>query len=85
MKVEHKNGIESWAETHHFIVAYITELLSLTSDHWPRILDNTLCNLGQGGVIDLCIDLTNKFEAKYTEDEENWFDKFEEFINTELK
>lgn len=57
------NGFKSWARTHHEIVSQIT--LALEWELMPRVIENTLDELGNDGLYELCIDLTNQFEIEH--------------------
>ena len=66
-----KEYLESWAETHHEVVEKIYELITsgmYITDNEKEIkyvLVNILDSQGHDGIVDLCIELTTKFEEKY--------------------
>jgi hypothetical protein len=80
------NGSIEWAETHHVIVTELNLLLNQTSNYFPPVLQKVLDEEGTGGVMQLGIDLTNKFEEQYkgVEWDGDWLDTIEKFLKTNL-
>jgi len=78
------NGFRNWAETHHEIVSMIT--LMMDNDNYPKKLEDTQIQHGSGGIWDLCIDLTDKFELenKDREWDGEYYEEIENFIEKEI-
>jgi hypothetical protein len=55
---------EDWAETHHSVIEYIV-LSDVDDDN--AYLKGVRESKGRGGILELGIDLTNEFQAKYAE------------------
>ena len=78
------NGFSSWAETHYEMVVAIEN----NSD--SEIVQNRELEQGTGGLYELSIELTDKFEEKHKDVEwgcdENtqYFDAFDEFLEENL-
>jgi len=78
------NGFSSWAETHYEMVVAIEN----NSD--SEIVQNREQEQGTGGLYELSIELTDKFEEKHKDVEwgcdENtqYFDAFDEFLEENL-
>lgn len=80
------NGHIEWAETHHVIVSELNHFLNQKDYPLPPTLQKVLDEEGTGGVMQLGIDLTNKFEEQYKgiEWDGNWHDTIEEFLKVNL-
>lgn len=84
------NGFTSWMETHHEIVAAITETLFVGRMEKERqtisVVSKRYSEQGKGGMYELAEELTDEFE-KMNEGREwdgEFFDEIEEFINQKL-
>lgn len=77
------NGFESWAETHHEVVAEITRQQSLCRE---GVVETRLEQQGIGGLYELGIELTDKFEAIHEGRnwDWEWLETIERFLEEEL-
>lgn len=77
-KVPFPNGFESWAETHHEIVAAITVCINTESSlPWQVVQEQ-----GKGGLYTLGIELAHEFEREFEGRawDGEFFDVIEEWI-----
>lgn len=81
------NGLESWAETHHHIVAEIT--LKRHNNEPSKTLEAAQNNEGIAGIWVLGRNLTNAFEFLYQDiiwgEDIEWMDTIEKFTEKYLK
>jgi hypothetical protein len=86
MDMNFPNGHIEWAETHHVIVTELNSFLDGREYPLPHVLQKVLDEEGTGGVMQLGIDLTNKFEEQYkgVEWDGDWLDTIEKFLKTNL-
>ena len=72
------NGFDSWVETHHEIVAAITQQTDIEKSITVLIAETK----GTGGLYELAKDLTDQFEKAYQNTiwDGNYFDALENFL-----
>jgi len=80
------NGFDSWQETHYEISSEIKMLSLKDDDSTPLFILGIEDKSGQGGLYELAIELTDKFEALYkgVDWDGDFFDTLEEFLNVEI-
>jgi uncharacterized Ntn-hydrolase superfamily protein len=83
------NGIDSYLEAHHDIVeAIILDEENTDVDSKSDIVTEVRQTIGIGGIYDLAIELTTKFERENKGvswgDEKEYYDTMEDFIKKEL-
>jgi hypothetical protein len=80
------NGLTSWIETHHEIVAAI----ALNPEDAHNKVNDVEATMGTGGLYELGEKLTDKFEQEHKgkqwgiDDNTQYFDAIEEFLQTEF-
>ena len=85
---EFPNGISDYLETHHEIVHEIALINNMEKFRSSEIVDKAQEKQGHGGLYDLAIDLTTKFEQENKGvnwgEEKEYFDTINAFIEREL-
>ena len=82
------NGFEEWQETHYEIVSEITKWDY--DEHPSKVVREHYDAWGTGGMYDLARELTDKFELEHKnkqwgiDDDTQYFDAIEEFLDREL-
>jgi hypothetical protein len=81
------NGFTNWVETHHNVVVEIERMIDTGNDTlWPKKLADVQANGGQGGVWELCEQITHAFERKNRGRDlvGEYFEELHDFINAYL-
>ncbi len=91
-KQQFPNGFESWMETHFEIVQAITNESTDTIGEYSSLMaQQREEQQGRGGLYELSRELTDKFELLHEgkewgiDDDTQYFDEIEAFIEEELK
>ena len=82
------NGFESWAETHHEVVQYITMSEAVADALFtPNVVSKISEEMGTGGLYELAMQWTDEFEKK--NEGRDWdgdfFDELESFLSSKNK
>lgn len=82
------NGFESWAETHHEIVQYITMNEEVANAVFtPNVVSKIRDDMGTGGLYELAMQWTDEFEEqnKGRDWDGDFFDRLEDFLSDKNK